>query len=164
MSDGAKEAGHQRDEERLFADRCDAVGTSLWCLCKPRNATMSVVYIEFNSAVSKLIELYPEQEPEEIRERLLAQYTQLYDEFIARRNNCPDAINPNHYIGGIECIDAIAEQVPDFSSYIQGNIIKYIWRYRDKGGVEDLKKARCYLNRLIQVADAKIYGKQESPK
>ena len=32
----------------------------------------------------------------------------------------------------------------------QGNIIKYIWRYRDKNGVEDLNKAKWYLKRLIE--------------
>jgi len=34
---------------------------------------------------------------------------------------------------------------------LQGNIIKYVWRYRYKNGVEDLEKAQWYLNRLIKV-------------
>lgn len=38
-----------------------------------------------------------------------------------------------------------------FAGYLQGNILKYIVRYRDKGGVEDLKKARHYLDKLIEV-------------
>jgi hypothetical protein len=33
--------------------------------------------------------------------------------------------------------------------YLQGNIMKYLWRYRYKNGTEDLKKARWYLDRLI---------------
>jgi len=33
---------------------------------------------------------------------------------------------------------------------LQGNIIKYLWRYRYKNGVEDLKKAQFYLDKLIK--------------
>jgi hypothetical protein len=35
--------------------------------------------------------------------------------------------------------------------YMEGNIIKYVSRWQDKGGVEDLKKARHYLDKLIEV-------------
>ena len=70
-----------------------------------------------------------------------------------------DAVqHPSHYTqGGIECIDAIrASMTADgFCDYCKGNILKYIWRWRDKGGVEDLKKARVYLDWLINAADAK---------
>ena len=65
----------------------------------------------------------------------------------------PDPVNrPAHYTsGGIECIDAMqaafgAEAVKDFCLC---NAFKYLWRHRNKNGVEDLKKARWYLNRLI---------------
>ena len=68
-----------------------------------------------------------------------------------------DTVNhPAHYTsGGIECIEAIkASMTADgFCDYCKGNILKYIWRWRDKGGVEDLKKARVYLDWLIQSAD-----------
>ncbi len=37
-----------------------------------------------------------------------------------------------------------------FCGHLQGNIIKYIARYRDKGGVQDLRKAAHYLQRLIE--------------
>jgi len=37
-----------------------------------------------------------------------------------------------------------------FAGFLQGNIIKYIARYQDKGGVQDLEKARHYLDRLIE--------------
>ena len=66
--------------------------------------------------------------------------------------------HPSHYTqGGIECIEAIrASMAADgFCDYCKGNIIKYIWRWRDKGGVEDLKKASVYLDWLINAADAK---------
>ena len=40
--------------------------------------------------------------------------------------------------------------------YLEGNIVKYITRWKDKGGVEDLKKARHYLDKLIEVSHEKI--------
>ena len=64
-----------------------------------------------------------------------------------------DNVNtPPHYNqAGIECLDAIAAATGDgYEYYLQGNIIKYLWRYRYKNGVEDLKKAQFYLNRLIE--------------
>ena len=78
-----------------------------------------------------------------------------------------DAVqHPSHYThGGIECIDAIrASMTADgFCDYCKGNIIKYIWRWRDKGGVEDLRKASVYLDWLINAADVKEndYGKAD---
>ena len=68
-----------------------------------------------------------------------------------------DAVqHPPHYTqGGIECIEAIkASMTADgFCDYCKGNIIKYIWRWRDKGGIEDLKKAQVYLGWLIEAVD-----------
>ena len=64
-----------------------------------------------------------------------------------------DNVNsPPHYNkSGIECIDAIrAATDSGCEFYLQGNILKYIWRYRYKNGTEDLKKAQWYLNKLIQ--------------
>ena len=60
--------------------------------------------------------------------------------------------NPPHYNqAGIECLDAIAAATGDgFEHYLQGNILKYLWRYRYKNGIEDLKKAQFYLNRLVK--------------
>jgi len=67
-----------------------------------------------------------------------------------------DKVNhPSHYTSGdIECIEAIkASMSPDgFQDYCKGNVLKYIWRWRQKGGVEDLEKARVYLSWLIDNA------------
>lgn len=64
-----------------------------------------------------------------------------------------DNVNhPAHYnSGGIECIDALKAQLgaQGFCDYCQGNIAKYLWRYKHKNGVEDLKKAQWYLQCLI---------------
>jgi hypothetical protein len=54
---------------------------------------------------------------------------------------------PRHYtFGGIEVIDAIEAWGCDF---VEGNIIKYVARWKHKDGVTDLRKAAWYLNRLI---------------
>ena len=67
-----------------------------------------------------------------------------------------DMVNsPKHYNEtGIECIDALEAMLgKGFESYLQGNIAKYLWRYKYKNGLEDLKKAQWYLNKLIEVCD-----------
>ena len=64
-----------------------------------------------------------------------------------------DNINrPSHYRKNrIECIDAIKSSLGDgYESYLVGNIIKYMWRYRHKNGLEDLEKAQWYLKELIK--------------
>ena len=65
-----------------------------------------------------------------------------------------DLVNsPAHYAsGGIECIDAIKASMSklEYEGFLKGNLIKYTWRYRDKGGVQDLRKANWYLDRLIK--------------
>ena len=69
-----------------------------------------------------------------------------------------DMVNhPPHYNQHcIECIDAIQACTGDgFKSYLQGNILKYLWRYDYKNGVEDLKKAQWYLAKLIEIKDGK---------
>lgn len=66
-----------------------------------------------------------------------------------------DLVNhPPHYThGDVECIDAVASALgPDgFAAYLRGQVMKYIWRCEHKANaVEDLKKARWYLDRAIQ--------------
>lgn len=56
--------------------------------------------------------------------------------------------HPQHYLkGGIETIDFIEAKNLGFHL---GNVVKYITRWELKGKVEDLKKARWYLDRFIQ--------------
>ena len=64
-----------------------------------------------------------------------------------------DFINsPPHYTKGkIETIEAIQSALGDgFEFYLQGNIMKYIWRYSHKNQLEDLEKAQWYLSKLIE--------------
>ena len=63
-----------------------------------------------------------------------------------------DVVNhPSHYTyGKYEVIDVIDDATGElFEGFLVGNVIKYVMRYRHKNGVEDLKKARWYLDRLI---------------
>jgi hypothetical protein len=54
--------------------------------------------------------------------------------------------------GKLECWDVILDQEMNF---LEGNILKYIWRYKEKNGIEDLKKARVYLDKLISEVEKK---------
>ena len=70
-----------------------------------------------------------------------------------------DIINsPGHYADStIECIDAMeAMMTPEqFIGYLRGNVFKYQWRYEKKNGIEDLKKAQWYLDKLVSKVNEK---------
>ena len=86
----------------------------------------------------------------------MTDYKKIIEEFEAeeaKAKRLADMVNhPPHYNkAGIECIDAIAAATGDgFEYYLQGNIMKYLWRYRYKNGTEDLNKAKWYLEKLIE--------------
>lgn len=66
---------------------------------------------------------------------------------MTEKKNQKDNINPTYYVGSkIQVSDFIAEFKLD---YFAGNIVKYVVRHKFKNGLEDLKKARWYLNKLI---------------
>ena len=59
-----------------------------------------------------------------------------------------DKISPDYYQkGNIEVTDFIIDQS---MSFLEGNVVKYITRYKEKSGIEDLRKARWYLEKLIE--------------
>ena len=65
-----------------------------------------------------------------------------------------EVVNPDHYCGTVECIDAIRAALgPDkFISYCQGQVLKYIWRAGKKGDdnwLTDLQKAEFYLDMML---------------
>ena len=73
--------------------------------------------------------------------------------------------HPAHYCkGGIECIEAIKASMTKkaFEGYCKGNVMKYIFRYEDKGGVEDLEKAQVYLGWLVDSAKAEVENDDKS--
>lgn len=72
-----------------------------------------------------------------------------------------DNINPSHYQrDGMECIDAIKAAVQNLTgaeAYCTGSAIKYLWRWDEKGGKDDLKKAMWFINDMIaEIEDAEF--------
>lgn len=54
--------------------------------------------------------------------------------------------------GKLECWDVILDQEMDF---LEGSVLKYLWRYKEKGGVKDLEKAKVYINKIIEKESGK---------
>lgn len=79
-----------------------------------------------------------------------------------------DPVNhPAHYTkGNVECIDAIESAVVNLTgveAFLTGQVIKYSYRWKDKGGAEDLRKAGWYLNRLINFVENPAEEHAEEP-
>lgn len=103
------------------------------------------------------------QTDQEVAKRLALHEVELEErkqinEMKARNRPLPDEVNhPTRYTKGkIECIDAIEAAVVGKTpgeAVLIAPIIKYLFRYEDKGGVEDARKAHWYLQRLIKLLD-----------
>lgn len=79
-----------------------------------------------------------------------------------------DPVNrPSHYTNGdVECIEAIESSMsPEaFRGFLKANCIKYLWRYENKNGLEDLKKCKWYLDTLIADVQLEIIKKKMDEK
>lgn len=67
------------------------------------------------------------------------------------------AVKPSHYqSGNVDVIEALYQMMPldQFRGFMKGNVVKYITRYENKNGVEDLKKATEYVRRLQEYEKA----------
>ena len=76
--------------------------------------------------------------------------------FASSVNHFDKVNSPSHYnTGKIEVIDYIEDQLTpeEYKGYLEGNVIKYVSRYKHKNGAEDLRKAEWYLKRLIGVLE-----------
>lgn len=65
---------------------------------------------------------------------------------------------PAHYNQSIiECIDAIEAALTEdeLRGYYKGNVLKYTWRERYKNGIEDMRKACWYYDRLVKLMENK---------
>ena len=79
----------------------------------------------------------------------------LKNEEVKMDENVPDMVNhPQHYTqGGIECIDALKAATVGkrgIEAVCVANVIKYLWRYEKKNGIEDIRKAKFYIERLLR--------------
>ena len=77
--------------------------------------------------------------------------------------NVPDMVNhPQHYTqGGIECIDALKAATVGkrgIEAVCVANVIKYLWRYEEKNGIEDVRKAKWYIERLLKELEESQHG------
>ena len=71
-----------------------------------------------------------------------------YNQFAEkRRKEIENKINPSYYGTGLDVIDFCQKNNLDF---MQGNVIKYVTRYKEKNGKEDLLKAKEYIDRIIK--------------
>ena len=93
----------------------------------------------------KYYEIEAQRLEQEYHDRVKSEYEQriaedVYQEFCS-------VAHPKHYTQykNFEVID-ITSQLP----FLEGNIIKYVLRHKEKNGVEDLRKAAWYLNYLIE--------------
>ena len=109
---------------------------------------------------------FPQEEPESSAAMEWDEFAKVLDGIGSRvEYNHPDADpveHPAHYNnGGIECIDYLKDNMSweGYTGYLEGNCKKYLhrWRYKAKP-LEDLKKARWYLDRLI----SELEGPDES--
>ena len=66
-----------------------------------------------------------------------------------------DNVNsPDHYQGKVECIDCIESATAGLNgieAFCTGNAIKYLYRWKKKNGIEDLKKAKWYIDKIISI-------------
>jgi hypothetical protein len=78
-----------------------------------------------------------------------------------------DNINPSHYKQGkVECIDAIESATINkkgLDAVCTANVIKYLWRCEEKGGVEDMQKALWYLQKMISNQTGTVLFTQDLP-
>ena len=69
----------------------------------------------------------------------------------------PDMVNhPSHYESGkYECIDVMLETQgkEDLMAFCLCNAFKYLYRHKNKNGIEDIKKAKWYLDKYIDMAE-----------
>ena len=61
--------------------------------------------------------------------------------------------HPEHYTQGIEMWDYAYSHRLDF---FEGNVLKYITRWKEKNGIQDLYKAKAYLDRLIEQTEKSV--------
>ena len=87
----------------------------------------------------------------------------LKNEDVKMDENVPDMVShPKHYNqGGIECIDALKAATVGkrgIEAVCVANVIKYLWRYEEKNGIEDVRKAKWYIERLLKELEESQHG------
>ena len=96
-------------------------------------------------------------------DKLAIAYDHLKNEEVKMDENAPDMVNhPQHYTqGDIECIDALKAATVGkrgIEAVCVANVIKYLWRYEEKNGIEDVRKAKFYIERLLKELEESQQG------
>ena len=82
------------------------------------------------------------------------------------KNNSDMVNHPKHYTNGkIECIEALEAATVNkngIEAVCVANIIKYLWRYESKNGLEDVKKSKWYLEHLIKYLEEQANKKNKN--
>ena len=84
--------------------------------------------------------------------------TDLGDAYEKLRLKYDNVHQPSHYQGKVECIDAIESAVDGLEgieAVCTANVIKYVYRWKKKNGLEDLEKAMWYLVKLTRTLKEK---------
>ena len=102
--------------------------------------------------IKNLVKWFPQDWREVIDDT--KQSTYISNKTTIKKGIPKDNINPNHYkTGKIECIDALEAATVNktgLEAVCTANIIKYLWRYENKNGIEDIRKAKWYIEKLIK--------------
>ena len=114
--------------------------------------------------IMKCEECWGREMPEPLSDAPQAQYRDKNasdDKMLVDDEKClkNDPVNhPKHYTGKYECIDVMIELfgVEAVKNFCACNAFKYIWRFREKNGIEDVKKADWYLNKLIEMEECDL--------
>lgn len=77
------------------------------------------------------------------------QYSQSQNAFLSDPVNHPDHYKAGNGLEAIDVIEAFTQDLVGMEAVCTANAIKYILRWKHKNGVEDLKKARWYISKLI---------------
>lgn len=130
---------------------------------KMTDAEVAGMFIDAARDLSKRRRLAPERSGIDTPERV-GECLALWDSMKAKDDpeQADKVNNPSHYTqGGIECIDAMEAMLSrdEFIGYLRGNIFKYQWRYKDKNGLEDLKKANWYSAKLLELEESAVKSK-----
>lgn len=75
------------------------------------------------------------------------------EEYLVKVTDSDNVNHPSHYCQGkVECIDALeaaTTHLMGIEAVCTANAIKYLWRWKSKNGVQDLEKAKWYIDKLI---------------
>lgn len=120
-------------------------------IIKPENETsdfrISSIYKKDEEALKALEDYYARNKP------MGTDFSQK-DREILGLDKDKNVDSPRHYKrSGMECIDAIVAATQNLDGpegYMVGNAIKYLWRWKEKNGREDLLKAKKYIEMLVE--------------